>query len=103
MSIQNTVLNDTDTDVYVSGAPSAVTAIYLCNTDTVPVSFNVFAVKSGASAALTTNVIYRNVEIAPGDTYIIDSEKLILDTGDSIVAYASTTGVIVATVSYLGF
>ena len=103
MSIQNVVLNNTGTNVYVSSVPSAVTAIYLCNVTAAPVSFNMFAVKSGDTASTLLNMIYYNVEIAPGDTYIIDSEKLILDSGDSIVAYATNIDSIIATVSYLRF
>ena len=40
--------------------------------------------------------------IAAADTYILDTERLILENGDSLQVSASTGSVIQATVSYIG-
>lgn len=101
MAIQNEVLDTSPAAVYTSNGNSAVTAIYLCNVSPNTVTFNMFAVPSGDLADPTLNMIYSAVPITPGDTYVIDTEKLILEGGDSLVAQASDVDSIIATVSYL--
>lgn len=101
MAIQNEVLGTTLAPVYTSSGNSAVTAIYLCNTSGSTASFSMFAVPSGDVADPATNMIYSTVQIAPSDTYVIDTEKLILEDSDSLVALASSVGSIIATVSFL--
>ena len=105
MAIKNTTLTATTEDlVYQSDGQSAVTAIYFCNIGTTPEQINVYAVPTtGVGIADLSNIIYSKLTIAPDDTYIIDTEKLILDNGDRVYAKALTTpDVIVTTVSYVG-
>jgi hypothetical protein len=101
MSIQSTVLDTTATTIYTSSGTSAVTVMYFCNTNPGALTFNIYAVPNGYSAG-DTNIIYYAVQIAAQDTYVIDTERLLLDNGDSIVANCTIAGVIVSTVSYLG-
>jgi hypothetical protein len=42
------------------------------------------------------------VQIAAGDTYVVDFEKLVLGNGDSLQANATATTSITSTVSYIG-
>jgi hypothetical protein len=58
-------------------------------------------VPNGGTVANSTQ-IYKNVQIASGDTFVVDMEKLVLANGDTIQATASTDNVITATVSYVG-
>jgi hypothetical protein len=46
--------------------------------------------------------IYSDIQIQSGDTYVVDSEKLILSSGDMIKANTSGASAIAMTVSYIG-
>jgi len=46
--------------------------------------------------------IYSGIQLQAGDTYVIDSEKLILGDGDMLKANASGSNSISMTVSYIG-
>jgi hypothetical protein len=45
-------------------------------------------------------LIYREIQLAAADTYVVDMEKLVLSNGDYIRANAGAT--VSATVSYVG-
>lgn len=104
MAIFNSTINTTFTTVFSSPLTfdsTAVTAIYLCNKGVGVASVNVHLVPSG-DAASASNMIYYNLSLAPGDTYVIDSERIILDQGDSIVSVSDVAGDVIATVTYMG-
>ena len=101
MAISNTILATTLGNVYVSSGSSAVTAIYLCNIDGSAQNFNLYAVPSGGSADNTTQ-IYANVSIVSEDTYVIDTEKLIMEDGDYLVGNCTANSAITVTVSSIG-
>lgn len=101
MAIQSVTLTASPANVYISSGNSAVTAMYLHNIHSAAVQFSVHAIASG-NIATSGNRIYGNVLLQSGDTYVIDTEKLILSNGDMIQANASTTSTIVATISYIG-
>jgi hypothetical protein len=46
--------------------------------------------------------IYKDVQLAANDTYVVDMEKLVLANGEKIQANASTGSVVTATISYVG-
>ena len=101
MSIKSTMLSGTSPDtIYQSTGQTAVTTTYFCNVSLGMLTINVHLVPAGGIAA-PENLIYWALEIDANDTFIIDTERLILDSGDSIVALASGPGSIVATVSYV--
>jgi glycine/serine hydroxymethyltransferase len=102
MSLQSTILDTSLTTVYTSSGTSAVAALYFCNVSPGAMTFNVHAVKSG-NLADNSNIIYYAVQISATDTYVVDTEKLMLDNGDYIAASASLPDSIVATISYIGF
>jgi len=110
MAIQNTSLTSAPQEIILGsqGDPnngSAVTVVYICNGSGVNITFNVYAVPSGFSWG-PSNIMYDTVELVAGDTYVIDSEKLILSPGDSLWANCNVLGTqvgpVVATVSFLG-
>lgn len=111
MSIQNILLGTSPNPVFFSSGESVVTTMYFCNTGSVPVNFSLYLLPAGKSAHplngeavnSTSTVIYYEVEIAPKDTYVIDTERLVFDVNDSIVAVASAPGVLLATVVGMGF
>jgi hypothetical protein len=61
-----------------------------------------YAVPAGQSVATGNVQIYRNIQIAGGDTFVVDMEKLVFANGDQLQANASSNAVLVATVSYVG-
>ena len=101
MAISNNLINTTDTDLYVSSGNSAVTVTYLCNTHTADVTVQVNLIPSGDGVA-APNQIYKDLVIPAGDTYVLDSERLILATGDRLSARADINTVVAATVIYVG-
>jgi hypothetical protein len=100
MSIQSTLLTTTADTVYTSTGSTVVTTIYVSNyTTSANATFSLFAVGSGYSAS-NTNKLYSNVTVTAGDTYVIDSERLLLDDGDVIQANANVDSRLTLTVSY---
>jgi len=101
MAIRNTTLGTAPAQIYASSNTSAISLMYFCNVSSGSQTFTVHAVPAGGTASIA-NVIYYNVQISPTDTFVVDTERLILDHGDSVVAVASQDSTIVATVSYVG-
>jgi hypothetical protein len=99
MALINTTLTGTISNIYVSSQNSVVSVAYFCNQDGLAKTLNVYAVPNGSSADTTTQ-IYKNIEIAGNDTFVVDMEKIVLANGDTLQANA--TGNIVATISYVG-
>jgi hypothetical protein len=81
----------------------AVTTVYLCNKSSVAVTANIFLVPA-AGSVFGENIIYSNLTIAPNDTYIMEQERLLLGTGDSLSGNvgpdAGASNLIVATASF---
>ena len=106
MAISNTTLTSTSpTTVFQAAGQQAITVMYICNTGNVDVSCNVYCANSGSSSS-TDNMIYNqllitagNVDPNSGDTYVISTEKLILDNGDFVDVEANVANVITVTVS----
>ena len=84
-----------------STVSKAITAVYLCNTNGSTTTANVYVVPAGRSD-IGNCVIYSNVSIASSDSQIADTERLILEAGDSIWANCSVDDAITMTVSSVG-
>lgn len=102
MAIQSTTLTGTPTAIYTSSGTNAVVVAYFCNTGTNPVQFTLYAIPAGGPPPSASNAIYFHVTLTSNDTYVIDTEKIILDNGDSLWADATEDGVVVATVNNIG-
>ena len=89
-------------NIYVSTGNSAITAMYLCNTDSTARTFDVYVCPSGNTITPLNTRIYSGIQLQAGDTYVIDSEKLILGNGDMLKANASGANSISMTVSFIG-
>ena len=105
MAIKSTTLDSTATTVYQSRGNTIVTSLYFCNrNDLVSVTFDLYLVPNlSGSTNIDDHIVYKSVQIAPLDTYVIDTEKLMLDDADMIQATASGAGFIVATISYMEY
>jgi spore coat protein U-like protein len=74
---------------------------YFCNYSSSPANLSVHLVPSGGSANVL-NKIYSNVTITAGDTLVVETEKIIFSSGDTLQANASANSAINATVSFTG-
>jgi len=102
MAIISTTLDTTATTIYQSTGESVVTTLYFCNTSLATLTFNMYLVPAAGIADIS-NIVYYNVQIAPSDTYVVDTEKIMLGAGDKIQANTSIAGQIVSTISYMGY
>jgi len=102
MSISNTSLTLATANIYVSSGNTVVSVMYFCNTDSAARNLNVYLMPQGTATANAAVQIYKDVQIAAGDTLVVDMEKLVLADGDMIRASATAANVITATVSYVG-
>ena len=92
----------TGTAAFTAAADVAVTVIYITNKSATDGNVDVYVVPSAGSVSENFK-IYNNLTIRARDTYIIDSEKLILSTGDKIfIAAPDSSGQFNATISTIG-
>lgn len=101
MALARATLTTGAANVYVSSGNSAVTTMYLCNYSGSDVSVSIYLVPSAGTAG-DSNIIYKTLPISAGDTYVIDSERLVLGNGDMLQALSSAGTSITMTVSYVG-
>tara|TARA_R100000027_G_scaffold38499_1_gene28442 strand:- start:205 stop:540 length:336 start_codon:yes stop_codon:yes gene_type:complete len=92
--------------VFTATADTAVTTIHLCNiSSAADASVNIYLLPSDGSTTVPTenNKLYNQLTIQATDTYIIDTEKLILANGDKIfIELPDSSGQIIATISTIG-
>jgi len=95
------LLQGTPQAIITANADIAVTTLYLCNRSANTVITSVFLVSNG-SVDPYNNIVYNEVQIAGKDTLVIDNERLLLGSGDSIQANvdALSDNRIVATLSW---
>lgn len=101
MSIINANITSSVTTLYTSSGNSAMVVAYFCNYGNATQVLNLYAVPNGASANVL-NRIYSNVTITSGDTFIMDTEKLLLSNGDTIRGNVTTNNNVAVTISYTG-
>lgn len=85
MALKSTVLTDVPTKIYQSEGCNAVTTIYFCNTGAITVSFNVHATPKSVVPD-GTNLIYKQLNLPCNETFVMDTEKLVLEDGDCLYA-----------------
>ena len=106
MAISSTLVANTNTTIYtstVSGSQigNAITCLMFCNyTSSTTATVTVYVVPNGGSATNTTMIV-NALSIPGGETVSLDQEKLVLGSGDFIVAVASVNTVITSTISTL--
>jgi hypothetical protein len=103
-------LSDTTLLTVPAGKRYAITTIMVCNTqpedtgggnDTM---FDLHLVPSGQTKGTddpNANQILNNLKVAGADTFSFDTEKIVLEAGDSIIAMSQAPDNLVATISYL--
>lgn len=98
MAIQNTSVNNIATLIFLANGQQAVTTMLFCNVSTQTTTLSVFAVPYGSNAGMTTQII-NEVIIPPTETFVMDSERLVLENLDAIYAQAGAPYSITATIS----
>jgi hypothetical protein len=98
MTIQSTLVTGSATTIFTSSGNTATTAIFFMNNNGSARTLDLHIVLNGQSAAVT-NKILKAISINGGDTYVVNTEKLVLSNGDTIQAVASAVDSIYATIS----
>lgn len=101
MAITSTRLFSTGpTPVFTAVGQQAITVMYICNTSVANIAVNVNCIAGDdSSSSSQDNRIYSDLEIASNDTYVISTEKLILDNGDFLEVDSNTADAVTVTVS----
>lgn len=89
----------TGTQIFLSSGDQALTTIMFCNTDPyTDTTLTVHAVGNG-NIVTTATMVLNAISIPATETFIMDTEKLILANQDALYAVASVGNIIAATVS----
>lgn len=99
MAILSTVITGTNTRIFNSVNDQAITTVVFCNNSSVAATnLTVYAVANGGTVS-TGTMILNSIPLPATETFVMDAEKLILSSGDSLWATSSAGSVVVATVS----
>jgi len=99
MAIAKATLTTSPAAVFTATGDTAITVINFCNTAaSTDTAIDVYVVPSGDSADATTQIINQQ-SLVQQNSYIIDSEKYVLETGDAIYAAANDGSIVTAIVS----
>ena len=103
MAITNfQVAATTGSAAFTASAETAVTVIYITNKTDGDGTVDVYVVPNGASVS-ANHLVYSNLTIKARDTYILDTEKMILETGAKIyIAAPDSAAQFNATISTIG-
>jgi len=101
MAITTANVTTTVSNIYTSSGNTVMSVAYFCNYSASPAQITVHVVPSGSSANVL-NRIYSNVSITAGDTLVVETEKIIFSTGDTLQANTSANNAINATISFVG-
>lgn len=100
MAIQSSTLTLGTGNIFISSGNTVISTMYFCNYGPTAANLNVYMTSAGSVFSTTANLVYREVQIAAADTFVIDREKLVFANGDYIRANAS--GTVTATVNWVG-
>jgi len=102
MTLRSTLLSSSKGDIITvaTGQQYAITSMFFCNTTNSDSILQVWLVPGNGSAT-NENKIIHNLLISPGDTFTFDTEKIILDSKDTVTAQADPAGSVSATLSYV--
>ena len=110
MAIHNNFIDAGPTTLYTSSGTNAVTIMIFCNYadfDNIPgdtslpdadTFLSLYIVKNGQSHA-DYNKILHVLSIPAGETFIMDTEKFVLDNGDRIIAETTSPATVSCTIS----
>ena len=91
--------------IFEATADTAVTSIHMCNITSSDATVNIYLLPEDGSTTVPTeeNKMYNTLTIKATDSYIIDTEKMILGNGDKIyVQNVDSSGQVIVTISTIG-
>ena len=91
--------------IFEATADTAVTSIHMCNITSSNATINIYLLPEDGSTTAPTeeNKIYNTLTISATDSYVIDTEKMILGNGDKIyVQNVDSSGQVIVTISTIG-
>lgn len=100
MAITNSYIASTaTTNIFTAVGEQAVTTIFFCNvTTTTDVSVSIWITSQGQAVG-DDCLIIKDLPLPASETYVFESEKLILDNSEAIHAQATANNSVVATIS----
>ena len=111
MAIINATIGTSTAAVYTSSGNNAITTIIVCNTATFDpanpttgqTNLYLYALPSGGNplSPVVNSIIVNGLPIPAGETVSLDQEKMVLSTGDMLVAKSDSPANLVVTVSTL--
>ena len=103
MAITNfQVAATTGSAAFTASADTAVTVIYITNKSETDGTVDVYVTPNGASVS-ENHLVYTQLTVKARDTYIIDTEKMILESGAKIwIAAPDSAAQFNATISTIG-
>ena len=101
MAITQTVLTTGDAELFAAAAETAVTLILICNTTGTAETFTLHVKPTTGTGAAVGNMIYNAVNVPANDTYVIDTERLILPNLYTISGLSSANTTLTVTISTL--
>lgn len=109
MAIYNTAIETTNTTLNSGSGDRAITTVIVCNTaifnPALPESgqtmLYLYAVPAGTGSVTSTQLIVNGLPIPAGETVTFDQEKIVLASGDQLIAKSDSPANLVATISIL--
>lgn len=112
MAISNSTIDTTNKVVYSSIGSNAITTIIICNTsifdpnNPIAGQTNLFlyavpSVEVSGTTTLPKHTIVNGLPIPAGETVSFDQEKIVLSSGDAIIAKSDNPANLVITISTL--
>lgn len=106
MAIQSTAIGATNTTIFTATDDVAISTMIFCNTslpnpmqdDADTTYLDIYLVKNGQSAT-NTNKVVNVLEIPAGETVFFDTERIVLENGDRVIAASTSPAVLVCTIS----
>lgn len=101
MAIKSSLLTTNTAPIYTSSGSTVAMTFYMANySANTSATFSIWAVTSGAGSPTTANVLYSNVTVQAGDTYLASTERLFLEDGDTLWAYCNANSTMSTTLTY---
>ena len=100
MAITNSYIASTaTTNIFTAVGEQAVTTIFFCNVTTgTDVTLDIWVTSQGQAVG-NDCLIIKSLPLPATETYVFETEKLILDNSEAIHAQATTNNAVVATIS----
>jgi len=108
MAIANSLIGTTNTTLLTvpTGKQYAITTLMVCNNGNYDsggsndCAFDLHIIPDGQSIG-PNNLVVNNLTVAGADTFTFDTERIIIDEGDTIVLAGQIANRLTATLSYL--